>query len=125
MSLQAPYLEKGCRILEIPERKGHVDLQAAMEILGREGIDSIYLEGGSALNGSALESNIVQALHCYIAPRLFGGAASRGPIGGQGVEFPTQAKALQITSVRFYGDDILIESIRSRDGEDVNGCLQG
>lgn len=125
VSLQAPYLEKGCRILEIPERKGHVDLQAAMEILGREGIDSIYLEGGSALNGSALESDIVQALHCYIAPRLFGGVASRGPIGGQGVEFPTQAKALQITSVRFYGDDILIESIRSRDGEDVNGCLQG
>ncbi len=105
------YEKKGCRILELPEKDGRVDLAAAIKRLGEEGIDSIYLEGGSRLNGSALEAQIVQELHCYLAPKLFGGEESRGPIGGAGVTFPDQATAMKITNIRHYGQDILIESV--------------
>ena len=111
-SRQEKYAEKGCRILQVPERDGHVDIKKAVERLGEEGIGSIYLEGGSALNASALEADIVQALHCYIAPKMFGGTESRGPVGGKGVAFPAQAWGFVITDVCRCGDDILIESIR-------------
>lgn len=45
----------------------------------------------------------------YIAPKLFGGAAST-PVGGNGVAFPNEAFQLKTSSVSQIGDDFLIES---------------
>ncbi len=111
-----PYLESGCRVLTLPERDGHVDLAAAVRALGEEGIDSIYLEGGESLNGAALAAGIVQALHCYIAPKLFGGKTAPSPMGDPGVAFPETARLLHIRGVRRYGEDILIESVLDKEG---------
>lgn len=108
---QAAYQKAGCRIFELPQKDGHLDLQAAMELLGAEGIDSIYLEGGAGLNASALTAGIVQALHCYLAPKLFGGSGAKVPVGGSGVEFPSQAFMLELKKITPYGEDLLLESI--------------
>lgn len=106
---QAVYRKQGCRILELEQGAGHVDLRKAMKRLGAEGIDSIYLEGGSELNASALAAGIVQSVHCYIAPKLFGGAGAKTPVGGRGAEFPDQAERLTIRKVTPYGNDLLLE----------------
>ena len=119
------YEEKGCRVLELPEREGRVDLAAAMKRLGEEGIDSIYLEGGGRLNGAALDAGIVQALHCYIAPKLFGGEKSKGPIGGSGVTFPGQAAVMKITEISHYGEDILIECVMGKNCPGDSGQSEG
>jgi len=103
------YEAAGCRVICVPKCHGRVDLRQAMKILGACGIDSVYLEGGETLNASALEAGIVQAVHCYIAPKLFGGARARTPLGGRGVEFPDEALMLQIGEMTRYGEDILIE----------------
>lgn len=108
---QEKYRKKGCQVLEIAEKGGHVDLQSAMKLLGERGIDSIYLEGGERLNGAALEAGIVRAVHCYIGAKLFGGSGARTPVGGTGVEFPHQAVKTEIRDVTFYGEDILVESV--------------
>ena len=63
----------GCRVWDLPQRDGHVDLAALMERLGAEQIDSVLLEGGGTLNWAALESGIVERVQAYIAPKLFGG----------------------------------------------------
>ena len=47
---RAPYEDAGCRVLVLPERDGHVDLNALMEQLGQMEIDSVLLEGGGTLN---------------------------------------------------------------------------
>lgn len=119
---RAIYETHGCRVLTVPEKEGHVDLRQAVRLLGEEGIDSIYLEGGSGLHASALEAGIVQEIHCYIAPKLFGGTDAMTPIGGPGVEFPSQAVRMRIRNVSFYGEDVLIES-RVEQGEEVKRCL--
>lgn len=111
----APYRDAGCRVLLLPEREGHVDLSVLMEELGKEEIDSILLEGGGTLNWAALESDIVQKVQAYIAPKLFGGTAALSPVGGLGVEAPGQAFALKNSSVTRIGDDFLIESEVDRD----------
>lgn len=113
---QAAYIEQGCRILELEEKDGHVDLQKAMERLGKEGIDSIYLEGGPELNASALAAGIVQSVHCYIAPKLFGGEAAKTPVGGRGVTFPGQAQLLTIRKITPYGNDLLLECAMKKAG---------
>ena len=57
-----------------------------MQCLGNMQIDSLLLEGGNAMNWSALEQQIVDEVQIYIAPKIFGGSA-KSPVSGQGVAF--------------------------------------
>ena len=107
---QSAYVSAGCRILHLKEKDGHADLRQLMAKLGQERIDSILLEGGGTLNWSALESGIVQKIQAYIAPKLFGGQASKTPIEGTGVESPASAFHLKNSTWTRLGNDFLIES---------------
>ena len=78
--------------------------------MGREGVDSVLLEGGGTLNWAALESGIVQRVQAYIAPKLFGGKAAPSPVGGIGVAVPDDAVRLKNTTVIPLGEDFLLES---------------
>lgn len=104
-----PYTKAGCEIIVMPLSKGRIDLKALVKRLGEMGIDSILLEGGSALNWSALEAGIVCKLQVYLSTKMFGGEFSKGPIGGLGVENPKDAFNLKEYSVIKIGDDFLIE----------------
>ena len=82
-----------------------------MQILGGElQIDSILLEGGAALNWSALQSGIVRKIRAYIAPKIFGGAAAKTPVGGIGVAEPDHAFMLTDSAAEMIGGDLVIES---------------
>lgn len=116
-SLYGPYLDAHCQVWTLPERDGHVDLDALMERLGSAGIDSVLLEGGGTLNWAALESGIVQRVQAYVAPKLFGGDA-KSPVEGQGVALPDQAVVLKNTRILRVGEDILLES-------EVDGSVYG
>ena len=74
----APPIERaGCRMLALPKREGHVDLDALMARLGQEEVDSVLLEGGGTLNWAALRSGVVQKVFTYLAPKLLGGRRPR------------------------------------------------
>lgn len=107
---QRPYFDAGCEVLVLPERDGRVDLRALMQELGRRKLDSVLLEGGAALNWSALQSGIVNKVQAYIAPKLFGGSAAKSPVGGCGVPSPQAAFQLTVPSVQRLGSDLLLES---------------
>lgn len=99
----------GIQVISCPSPQGEVDLKRLMEILGQQGIDSIFLEGGATLNESVLCRNLVQKINVFIAPKLFGGEKSKTPIAGLGVETPSQAIPLRLTKIRQIGDDLLLE----------------
>ena len=114
----APYLEKGCKILVVPkDASGSIDLKILMVLLGTMKIDSILLEGGAALNWSALHAGIVNRLQAYIAPKIFGGKNALSPVAGDGIEFPSEAVKLTNSKITAIGEDLLIES-------EVLPCLQ-
>ena len=104
------YEDLGCRVLYVPEKNGHIDLNRLMELLGAEKIDSILLEGGGTLNWSALESGIVQKVQTYIAPKLFGGEKAKTPVEGTGFPDPASAVLLKNSEITRLGHDFLIES---------------
>ena len=104
------YEERGLRIIETPASGGRVSLPCLMKKLAEEKIDSVLIEGGAALNWSALESGIVTKVNTYIAPKIFGGETAKSPVGGAGVSSPGEAFFLRNGSVRRIGDDFLIES---------------
>ena len=115
---QAPYIAAGCRILECRASRAQdvpvmaparVDLRDLMTQLGAAGIDSILLEGGSTLAWSALESGIVQKVQAYIAPKIFGGASSKTPVGGTGFPSPAESIRLESMTITQLGQDLLLE----------------
>lgn len=103
------YEEKGVKIIRTMPENGRVNLRELMIKLGAMNIDSILLEGGAGLNFSALQAGIVNRVKCYIAPKIFGGETAKTPVGGKGVELPSNAFMLGEPSITYYGEDILIE----------------
>ena len=101
--------DAGCQVWDLPEKDGHVDLNALMERLGAAEIDSVLLEGGGTLNWTALESGLVNRVQAYIAPKLFGGKDARTPVEGQGVPLPDAAVRLKDYMLTRLGEDVLLE----------------
>ncbi|WP_206734462.1 bifunctional diaminohydroxyphosphoribosylaminopyrimidine deaminase/5-amino-6-(5-phosphoribosylamino)uracil reductase RibD [Ancylomarina salipaludis] len=98
----------GNEVLFIGEKNGRVDLNDLMLKLGEKGIDGILLEGGATLNYAALEAQIVDEVHAYIAPKIIGGHAAKTPVGGEGIELMKDAVNLQNIHFENIADDILV-----------------
>lgn len=110
----------GVEVIPVSDGHGQVDLRKLMKILGARGIDSILLEGGGMLNDSALRAGIVNEVHAFIAPKLFGGNDARTPVAGTGIALPDEAVLLEFRRAEQIGEDLLIE-YRVRQ---VERCLQ-
>ena len=106
---KALFQDAGCEVWELPADAGRVDLNALMDRLGKEKIDSVIAEGGAALHWALLDKGLVRRVQAYIAPKLFGGAAAKSPIGGEGVEIPDGAFRLRNVSMTPLDGDFLIE----------------
>lgn len=100
---------KGADVIITPLKNNRVDLGYLMQQLGRRGIDSVLLEGGAALNFSALEEGIVDKVISFIAPKIIGGTNSKTPVGGEGIKFMKDAMLLDDIHVSRFLEDIMIE----------------
>ena len=104
------YRDSGGEILHVPaDDNGHVSVAAVVRTLGGRGVDSVMIEGGGELAWSALRDQVVTKVSTYVAPKLFGGRAAPGPVGGAGVGAPDDAFLLAHRTVAAVGDDIVIE----------------
>jgi diaminohydroxyphosphoribosylaminopyrimidine deaminase/5-amino-6-(5-phosphoribosylamino)uracil reductase len=99
----------GVEVVTVSKLNERLDLNDLMKKLWDLKIDSILLEGGSTLNYSALESGLVDRLHVYIAPKIFGGSRSISAIGGEGVSDIENAFKLKCRKTTMFDEDILIE----------------
>ena len=104
---------QGIKVLTAPENKNHSTLYNQLSMLASEGIDSILVESGGTLNGSLFfdEPDLVQEVHVYIAPKIFGndGRTIFTPVKGKGINFPNQCVKLSNPEVSMYGEDVLLK----------------
>ena len=89
-------------------RDGRVALEPLLDELGRRGIISLLVEGGSEVHASFFAQGLVDKVHAYIAPRLIGGREAPAPLGGPGVERLAEAISLRELDATRLGADILI-----------------
>jgi diaminohydroxyphosphoribosylaminopyrimidine deaminase/5-amino-6-(5-phosphoribosylamino)uracil reductase len=54
------------------DARGHVDLQAVLQLLASREVNELHVEAGPQLNGAWLEGDWVDELLLYLAPRLLG-----------------------------------------------------
>ena len=101
----------GVTVLILPAEQGRVSLTACLVELGKRGVTSILLEGGSEMNASAFSAGVVNRLQLYVAPSMLGGHDAKGLIGGTSPKSLTEAIPLKDVVVKRIGHDFLIEAM--------------
>jgi diaminohydroxyphosphoribosylaminopyrimidine deaminase/5-amino-6-(5-phosphoribosylamino)uracil reductase len=71
-------------------------------------VTSVLLEGGAELTASMLAAGLVDKAIVFIAPKLVGGRAAPGPVGGVGIERMADALPVREVSVRRFGADFAL-----------------
>ena len=84
-------------------------MPSLLKELGRRGITSLLVEGGSEVNAALLREKLVNSVRLYLAPALLGGKNARGLIGGKSPRRLAQAVTLRQMKTRLVGPDLLIE----------------
>ncbi len=98
-----------------PDAAGRVDLPSLLIELGRRGVVSLLIEGGSEVNAAALAAGLVNKLWVFVTPRLLGGREALGLVGGAGAATVAQAFNLRFEQVRRVGCDLLVEAYPVRE----------
>ena len=91
-----------------PNDNGKVDLTLLFKELGEQGFVNVLEEGGSTLLGGLFDHNLVDKVVAFIAPTIIGGSEAKGPVGGIGKDFISDAFQLTDTKVTNVENDILV-----------------
>jgi diaminohydroxyphosphoribosylaminopyrimidine deaminase/5-amino-6-(5-phosphoribosylamino)uracil reductase len=101
--------EHAAEIVELPATpQDRVDLSALWEYLGQRGALTVLIEGGGAILGSAIASDLVQRVYAFIAPMIIGGSQAPGPVGDPGFATLSAAMRLRWLTQEQVGDDVLL-----------------
>jgi len=82
--------------------------------LVKERIQSVLVEGGSAVLGSFADSRSADRAHIFLAPKIIGGIGSATAVGGRGVTRVADSLELRTPKVEQIGPDILISGALSK-----------
>jgi diaminohydroxyphosphoribosylaminopyrimidine deaminase/5-amino-6-(5-phosphoribosylamino)uracil reductase len=102
---------RGIRVEQLPASASdnRPDIHAVLRSLGQLEITSVMIEGGAAVNGTALSSRVVDKVFFYYAPKIL---ASDGSIPlASGTAFRDMSDALQVKRLQLhrFGDDSAVE----------------
>lgn len=86
-----------------------VDLTLLMNELAQRGIRSLMLEGGSTLNYSMLQEGLVDEIRVCVAPMIAGGVRAKTLVGGDGVDYMSDAFKLELKKSYNLGKDLVLE----------------
>lgn len=98
---------EGVRTIMVPERNGYLDLVVLMMLLGKQQVNSIWVEAGPTLAGALLQAGLVDELIVYVAPKLLGHDA-RGLFVLPGLEKLADAPQLKFSEIRPVGPDVCL-----------------
>ncbi len=91
------------------DKNNFVDICDLLTKLGKKGIASVLVEGGSRVISSFIEERAVDRIFAFIAPKIIGGEKAFVPFGNRGVSKIKDAVSLKDIRVRRFQDDIMIE----------------
>ena len=81
----------GARVITVAAEHGRCSTKGVFDDLGRRGIASVLIEGGSQILASAFREKLVDKVYFFIAPSIMGGGGSISSIGELGMRSLSQA----------------------------------
>ncbi|RXJ03853.1 bifunctional diaminohydroxyphosphoribosylaminopyrimidine deaminase/5-amino-6-(5-phosphoribosylamino)uracil reductase RibD [Anaerobacillus alkaliphilus] len=97
------------KVLTLHEQR--IKIEELLTLLGKMGVTSLFVEGGSSVNDSFLRSRYINEVITYIAPKLIGGKDAPTSFSGIGHPSMTDVLQLSIKEVKQLGDDLKIVSV--------------
>src|SRR6266498_938833 len=102
---------RGVEVWTLPaDGQGRVSLPALLDEIGRRGMLTLLVEGGSELLGAFFAEKLVDRVWAFIAPLIIGGRDAPGPVGGLGIEALAQAIRVRRLQVEMIGANSLAGS---------------
>lgn len=98
----------GCEIVCCAGDDHRARLDFLLAELGRRRMTNVLFEGGGEVLGSLLDLNQIDEVHVFIAPKLFGGVAARGPLAGLGCAGIEDRAELEEVRVETIGQDVYL-----------------
>ncbi|MFO0899468.1 MAG: dihydrofolate reductase family protein [Pirellulales bacterium] len=74
----------------------------------------MLVEGGPGLLGAFFDARLIDEVQVFIAPKLVGGSAAPGPLGGLGWEKMSAALELTDLQVERVGSDLWVRGVLPR-----------
>ncbi len=99
----------GAELLVVEGAGKRIDMRRLMEILGRRGMTSVMIEGGSEVAASAFEAGVVDKVVYFIAPKIIGGRDAPTAVGGEGITWLRDAIRLRDMRVSPLEGDFMVE----------------
>lgn len=84
------------------------DPLSILQELGEQSLQSVLVEGGGGLAGKLFDAGLVNKVTFFVAPKIVGGTAAPGAVGGTGVEKMADAFDLERLEVVQRGRDLEI-----------------
>lgn len=101
-------LARGADVVQLDLVEGALPLEEMLRALGRSGVLSILVEGGSRVLGAFFDARLADRAFIFIAPRIIGGRDSITAVAGRGAA--TVAGGLELDSPRIdmLGPDLML-----------------
>jgi len=100
---------RGC-----PDDTGRIDIRGLMGEFGLRRWTNVLVEGGSEVLGTLADGRWIDEAHVFLAPKLVGGRAALGAVGGEGLSRIPEVADLACVETRRVGDDVYWRGVRSR-----------
>jgi diaminohydroxyphosphoribosylaminopyrimidine deaminase / 5-amino-6-(5-phosphoribosylamino)uracil reductase len=84
------------------------ELQRLLSELGRRKFTNLLVEGGSRMLGAFFDERLIDELHVFIAPRLFGDDRALSAVGGSGFDLPARLPAIDNPVIEMLAGDAYI-----------------
>jgi diaminohydroxyphosphoribosylaminopyrimidine deaminase / 5-amino-6-(5-phosphoribosylamino)uracil reductase len=101
-------LSARANVIVAPARNGKIDLRWLMAKLGRDAVTSLLVEGGGEVNASFLLGGFAHRIAFVYAPKIIGGRAAPGAVGGYGVKSLADVLHLRGLAWRRLDQDLLL-----------------
>jgi diaminohydroxyphosphoribosylaminopyrimidine deaminase/5-amino-6-(5-phosphoribosylamino)uracil reductase len=89
----------------LADKHGRLSLPALLDEIGRRGMLTLLVEGGSELLGAFFTEKLVDRVWAFIAPRIIGGRNAPGPVSGSGIEALAQVIRSRCLQVEMIGSN--------------------
>jgi len=101
----------------LPGEEGRIDIRGLLDEFGLRRWTNVLVEGGSEVLGTLADGGWIDEAHVFLAPKLVGGRAALGAVGGTGLSRIPEMANLSCVETRRVGEDVYWRGVRSRDEE--------
>jgi len=106
-----PLVAAGCEVWQAPAADPRQRLRLLLTELGTRRLTSVLAEGGPTVLGGLADAGLIDEAWAFIAPKIIGGAAAPGPVGGVGSGLLAAAAAIDIEHAGAIGPDLLVRGL--------------